>query len=35
LVGSKFYNPTSYGIEERITKRLELIARLKASAKES
>ena len=35
LVGSKFYNPTSYGVEERITKRLELIARLKASAKES
>jgi putative ATPase len=35
LVGSKFYNPTNYGIEERITKRLELIARLKASAKES
>jgi len=35
LVDSKFYNPTNYGVEERITKRLELIARLKASAKES
>lgn len=35
LVGTKFYRPTNYGVEERITKRLELIARLKAAAEKS
>jgi putative ATPase len=32
LSGTQFYKPTNYGVEERITKRLELIARLKATA---
>jgi putative ATPase len=35
LVGSKFYRPTKFGVEERITKRLELIARLKTAAEKS
>jgi putative ATPase len=35
LVGSKFYKPTRYGVEERITKRLELIESLKAAVEKA